>query len=210
MIRVLISSGVALALAAAANAGVTVTYSGSAPAYTNTLNFDESGGPTGALIGNEWTGYGISNFVSGADGGFVGDLNANLGVTWLGTGNVWAGSWGGFMSFSQGLTELSCQYWDDSGPATIFSGGALVVAFSGGAEVGSLFIENPTWSATGPTWVSITTDAGSTFDEVRFVGFGWNGPTAVLDNMSWNTVPAPASAGAIAGFCALAARRRRA
>ncbi|MCC6970716.1 MAG: hypothetical protein IT434_10890 [Phycisphaerales bacterium] len=211
MRRVLISSGIALAMAAAANAGVSVTYTASAPSYGTALNFDESGGPTGALVGNEWTGYGISSLISGnLDGGFVGDLNSILGVTWLGTGNAWAGAWGGFMNFSQDLTEFSCQYWDDSGPATIFSGGAIVVALNDGVEVGSFFIDNPTWGDTGPTWVNITTDSGSTFDEVRFVGFGWIGPTAVIDNLSWNAVPAPASAGVLALAGMFGARRRRA
>lgn len=211
MHRVFASTGIAIAMAASANAGVTVTYSGSAPSYATSLNFDESGGPTGGLVGNEWTGYGISSLMSGAgDGGFVGDLNANLGVTWLGTGNAWAGPWGSFMNFSQDVTEFSCQYWDDSGPATIFSGGAIVVAFNDGVDVGMFFIDNPTWGDTGPTWVNITTDGGSVFDEVRFVGFGWNGPTAVIDNLSWNAIPAPASAGllALAGF--MGTRRRRA
>lgn len=208
---VLVSFGIALAMAAAANAGVSVTYTSSAPAYGTTLNFDESGGPTGGLVGNEWTSYGISGLMSGnGDGGFVGDLNSILGVTWLGTGNAWTGPWGGFMNFSQDLTEFSCQFWDDSGPATIFNGGAIVVALNDGVEVGSFFINNPTWGPTGPTWVNITTDSGSTFDEVRFVGFNWIGPTEVIDNLSWNAVPAPSSAGVLALAGLFGARRRRA
>lgn len=211
MRRVLISSGIAIAIAAAANAGVSVTYSSSAPGYGTSLNFDESGGPTGGLVGNEWTGYGISSLMSGnGDGGFVGDLNSIFGTTWLGTGNAWTGPWGGFMNFSQDLTEFSCQFWDDSGPATFSSGGAIVVALNNGVEVGSFFIDNPTWGASGPTWVNITTDSGSTFDEVRFVGFNWIGPTEVIDNLSWNAVPAPTSAGVLALAGLFGARRRRA
>lgn len=211
MRRVLISSGIALAMAAAANAGVSVTYTSSAPSYGTALNFDESGGPTGSLLGNEWTGYGISGLMSGdGDGGFVGDLNSIFGTTWLGTGNAWTGRWAGFLNFSQDLTEFSCQFWDDSGPATIFNGGAIVVAFNDGVEVGSFFIDHPTWGPTGPTWVNITTDSGSTFDEVRFVGFNWIGPTEVIDNLSWNAVPSPASAGVLALAGVFGVRRRRA
>lgn len=211
MDRSFVASGIALALAASASAGVSVSYSDSAPTYSTTLNFDEAGGPTGGLVGNEWSSHGISSLMSGiGDGGFVGDLNSILGTTWLGTGNAWTGPWGGYLNFSQDLTAFSCQFWDDSGPATIFNGGAIVVAKKAGVEVGSFFIDNPTWSETGPTWVNITTDGGSTFDEVDFVGFNWIGPTEVIDNLSWNTIPTPGSAGVLALAGVLGSRRRRA
>lgn len=201
----------ALALTSAANAQVTVTYSASAPSYTNTLNFDEPGQATGVVPPSSWNSLGISSLDAGVGGGgFVGDLNSIFGVTWLGTGNSFLGTFGSFLNFSGDVTEFSCQYWDDSGPATFLGGGAIVVALNDGNEVGSFFINLPTWNATGPTWVNITTAGTSVFDEVRFVGFGRVSPQAVIDNLSWNVVPAPASAGVLALGVLAAARRRRA
>lgn len=196
-----------LAAGSVASAGVTVSLGSSAPTYAQTLNFDESGGATGSVIGNEWAGIGVSNLVSGVGDGFVGDLSSIFGFP-LGTGNAFAGTYGALINFSSNLTEFSAQYWDSSGPADFLSGGALVVAVDHGTEVGSFFLDNPAWDSGGDTWINITTDGGSTFDEVRFVGFGWVSPVAVIDDLSWNAVPAP-SAAALLPLAALAASRRR-
>jgi hypothetical protein len=192
-----------------ANAGVSVSSGVSAPTYSNTLNFDEVGGPTGSVAGNAWAGLGVSSLIGGSGDVFVGALGTNPGWEWLGSSNVVYAPWGIFSTFSQPLTAFSCQYWDSSGPATFMGGGALVVALNGGVEVGSVFLDEPAYGGIGNEWINITTTGGSTFDEVRLVGFGFF-PEAYADNFSWNTVPAPSAAGVLAVGGLLASRRRRA
>jgi uncharacterized protein (TIGR03382 family) len=111
------------------------------------------------------------------------------------------------MQFGADVTEFSAQYWDSSGPAVGFGGGAAVVALNDGVELGFVFLTNPAFGGVGDTWIHITTDGGMVFDEVRFVGFGFF-PEAYVDNISWNAVPAPASV-MVAGLALAAAGRRR-
>ncbi len=195
---------------ASASAGVTVSMGASAPTYSTTLNFDEVGGPTGSVAGNAWAGIGVSSLIGGAGDVFVDDIGANPGWEWLGSSNVVYAPWGVFMTFGNELTEFSCQYWDSSGPASFFGGGAIVVALNDGNEVGSFFLESPPYGGLGDEWVNITTTAGSTFDEVRLVGLGFSFPEAYADNFSWNAVPAPSAAAALAIGGLMMARRRRA
>ncbi|MCC6426880.1 MAG: hypothetical protein IT435_08660 [Phycisphaerales bacterium] len=192
-----------------AQASVTVSQGTSAPTYSTTLNFDEVGGPTGSVPSGSWSSIGVSSFIGGAGDAFVGQFNTNPGWGWLGTGNAVYGAWGLFMNFSNDLTEFSAQYWDNSGPATMMGGGALVVALDNGAEVGSLFITDPAFGGAGDEWINIQTSDGSTFDEVRMLGFGFF-PEAYADNLSWNAVPAPSAAGlAVIGLIISARRRAR-
>ncbi|MCK6478008.1 MAG: hypothetical protein L6Q35_14385 [Phycisphaerales bacterium] len=199
--------GMVLGLTSAAQAAVTVTQGASAPTYATTLNFDEVGGPTGEVMGSEWSAIGLSSLIGGAGVQVVNQFNTGPGMFWLGEGNAFGAPWGAFMTFSNDLTAFSCQYWDTSGPATMMGGGAIVVALSNGVEVGSLFITDPAWGGVGDTWVNIVADGGSTFDEIRLVGFGFF-PEAYADNMSWDAVPAPAGA-ALLGLGGLAMARRR-
>ena len=159
------------------------------------------------------TSHGVTNLSSGAGDIGVGDLATNLALPWLGTGNAAEGSFGIFMNFDDDLTEFSAQVWDTSGPASPFGGGAAVFLFNDGAHVPgqddftpSLFF-SPTFSAVGPTWLNITTDSGTVFDDIRILGFGFS-PVTYMDNASWNAVPEPTSL-ALLGFAALAAIRRR-
>lgn len=192
-------------------ASVFVTYQeAAAPTYSTTLNFDEVGGPTGNVPGGAWQGsHGVTSLVDGVDTVNVGDHATTLALPWLGTGNSAEGVFGLYMNFDNDLTEFSAQVWDNSGPATFFGGGALAVALDNGAEVGSLFIDFPTFSATGPTWLNITTDGGTVFDEVRIVGFGNVSPTAYMDNASWNAVPEPGTLAMFALGGLVIARRRK-
>lgn len=199
-----------LALAAPAQAGVTITQGSSAPTYSTTLNFDEAGGPTGSVPATGWAGLGISRLESGSSPDtFVTTMSSQPGFGWLGTGNVAYAPWGAFITWDQDLTEFSTRYWDSSGPGGPFGGGAVVVAFSGGVEVGNFFISNPAYGGVGNPWINVTTSGGSTFDEIRMLGFGFF-PEAYIDDLSWNAVPAPASAAALAFLGAGLARRRRA
>lgn len=196
-------------VAASAPAAVTVSKGASAPSYGTALNFDEVGGPTGFNVpANSWSGLGITSIVSGEGSNLVGQVNTNPGFGWLGTGNVFAGPFGVYINFGSDINAFSTQYWDASGPADFMGGGAIVVAFNDGAEVGSLFIDNPAYGGVGDTWINIVGDGGSVFDEVRLVGFGFT-PDAYVDNLSWNKIPAPTTAGglALAGVAGL--RRRR-
>lgn len=192
----------------AALGAVTIAQQASAPTYSTTLNFDEAGGPTGLNVAsNSWAGIGLASIVSGEGSNAVTQVNTNPGFDWLGDGNVFYGPFGVFMQFSSDVTEFSAQYWDSSGPAVGFGGGAIVVALDDGVEVGSLFLTNPPFGGVGDTWMHVTTDGGSVFDEIRFVGFGFF-PEAYVDNISWNAVPAPASA-MVAGLALVAGGRRR-
>lgn len=214
MLRTCISAGIVasgLTFASSTNAAITITQNtAAAPTYTTQLNFDAPGSPTGTPIpSSSFTSYGISSFGSGDNPNAVnvGQVNTTPGFGWLGTGNVAFSAWGLYVNFSNQLTSFSGQYWDDSGPASFSGGGAMVVALKNGAEVGSLFLNNPAFGPAGKSWINITTSGGDTFDEIRFIGFGFF-PTAYVDNLSWDAVPAPSALG-LFGFGALAAARRR-
>lgn len=204
----LVATACAAAGAAGASAAVTITQGASAPTYTNTLTFDEPGGPTGTLPGNTWAGLGLSELVAGVGPGTVAQVNTNPGFGWLGTGNVFIAPFGAFLTSSQDLTAFSVRYWDSSGPATFSGGGAAVVVFNDGVEVASLFITNPAFGGVGQSAFNIVADGGSVFDEVRMLGFGFPAD-GYIDDLSWNTIPSPGAAGLLALGCAAMTRRRR-
>lgn len=198
------------ALVAAANsafADINVTQSAAqAPTYATTLNFDEVGGPVGAIPPDSFAGLGLAYLQSGEGSTVVGDNDAGAG--WgLGQGNSFFGAWGVFMNFSNELTNFSAQIWDPSGPPTFMGGGLGVFIFNDGVEIANSFEHTPAWGGLGDTWFDISATNGDTFDEVRILGFGFF-PTTVMDNASWNMVPAPGAAGLLA-FGAIAGLRRR-
>lgn len=203
----------ALSIASLAGAAITITQNTAAsPTYSTQLDFDAPGSPVGVgIASNSFAAWGLASIGTGDNPNAINvdQVNTNPGFGWLGTGNCAFGAWGLFLSFSNQLTSYSGQYWDDSGPASFSGGGATVVALKGGLEVGSLFITTPAFNPIGKSWINITTTDGDTFDEVRFVGFGFF-PTAYIDNLSWNAVPAPSSLGLLALSGVVAARRRRA
>lgn len=208
MTKTTIAGLVACLSGSTALGAVTVSNVAAAPTYSTTLTFDEVGGPTGSNVpATAWSALGISSFVSGSGTNAVSTVNTNPGFGWLGTGNVFWGPFGVFINFDTDLTEFSAQYWDSSGPATFMGGGAIAVAFNDGVEVASFFLTNPAYAGAGMTGINITTDGGSVFDEVRMLGFGFF-PEAYVDNLSWNAVPAPASA-MVAGLALIGAGRRR-
>lgn len=178
-----------------------------APTYSTTLNFDEPGGPTGLVPQNQFAGIGISNFQSGTSDQSIGD-NTALDPA-LPSNNTAFMNFGMFLTFSQDLTEFSFQGWDPSGPPSFFGGGAALLLYNNGAEVANLIQITPAWGGFGNSWYNITTSGGMTFDEVRFLGFGFV-PTTVIDNLSWNAVPEPGSVAlfALTGVGLLLRRRR--
>ncbi|MFO0859066.1 MAG: hypothetical protein U0570_00820 [Phycisphaerales bacterium] len=211
--KICVSAAIVLSaatLASNAGAAFTITQSAvAAPTYSNLLTFDAPGTPTGEVPSDSWTSYGISAIYTGenAAASFVTQANTTPGYGWLGTGNVCAGAYGVYMKFSSEVSQLSAQYWDDSGPGSFFGGGAAIVLLKGDVEVGSLFINSPAFSPTAKPWFNITGGAGETFDEIRFVGFGFF-PTAYIDNVSWTSVPSPAGA-CLLGLAGLMGTRRR-
>lgn len=201
-----------LVIAAAAGStqsAITITYSNSAPTYENTLNFDEVGGPIGGpLPTNAFASHGVTMMTGGLNGPFI--APGAVVQPFLGVDNMWIGAdFGAFITFDQPITQFSCQYWDDAGPATFFAGGAIIAAVLNGDEANltSIFVDNPTYSENGPTWVNIVATGGMTFNEVRLVGIGFPVAFANVDDLSW-TVPSP-SAAALLGLGGLAATRRR-
>jgi MYXO-CTERM domain-containing protein len=209
--KLLIASALtALAAAVPATATITVTQGSSAPTYSTTLNFDEPGAPTGAdLPGNSWSAYGVTELISGAGNNFVGDVSGLPGYGWVGATNVFVGPFGVFMMLDTDVTEFSMQFYDNSGPASGFGGGAAIALFNDGDEVGFYFVENPAWGGFGDSWFDIVATDGMVFDEVRALGFGF-GPESIVDNLSWNAVPAPGAAALLALGGLTGLRRRRA
>ncbi len=204
--RMLAAAG-AVFTGAPAIAGYTVVQGTSAPAYAAGINFDEVGAPTGVgLSPDSWTAWGVTELLAGDGNQVVGDFSTAPGQSWLGTGNSFYGNFGVFMKLDTDVDAMSLQAWDPSGPPSPFGGGMAVVIFDDGVEVASAFVE-PAWGGIGQEWFNITADGGMVFDEIRVLGFGF-GPTTYVDNITWNAVPAPASA-SLLGLCALAARRRR-
>jgi len=205
-LSVIVAAATGALICSSAMAALTITQqAGPAPTYAVTLNFDEPGGPTGANVpNNSWAGapWQIPIFQSGEGSNFVGDLS---GATGQGT-NAYYGPYGVFINFANDLTEMSFQGWDSSGPPSPIGGGAAVIALKNGNEVGSIFV-TPAWGGAGDSWFNITTDGGTVFDELRFLGFGFF-PESVVDNLSWNPVPEPATLSILALGCAAILRRR--
>ncbi|MBN8596119.1 MAG: PEP-CTERM sorting domain-containing protein [Planctomycetes bacterium] len=203
----------ALTIASFSGAAITITQNtAAAPTYSTVLNFDQPGSPTGTPIAsNSFAAWGLSNFGTGDNPNAinVSQVNTTPGFGWLGTGNVAHGTWGLYMNFSSQLTSFSGQYWDDSGPGTFFGGGAAIGVYRDNVEVANFFVSNPAFNPVGASWFNITTSDGDTFDEIRFVGFGFF-PTSYVDNLSWDSVPAPSTFGLLALSGIVAGRRRRA
>lgn len=190
-------------LVGTATADYSISTASSGTTYSTSLNFDEVGGPAGAVAPNAWqASYGIT--ITPGDGGS--SLVQNWGSTfgpWLGQGNSLLGNFGIFMTFDSDLTTFNSQLWDPSGSGPF--GGLIVAVYSNGIEVASTVI-GPSWGGLGDSWVSITTTNGSSFDEVRYVGLGFD-PSTFADNLSWNVIPAPGAVIAFA-FVGLTSRRR--
>ncbi|MFO0828215.1 MAG: hypothetical protein U0572_08695 [Phycisphaerales bacterium] len=198
--------GVALTCATGASAGYVFSQTtAAAPTYSTVLNFDEPGTPTGLVPPNTWVpNYGVS-INGGCDFPFVGDLHAVYG-SWAGTGNAIEQVWGLFYNFTAPVTEMSFQAWDPSGPPSPFGGGLVIALLKNGVDVGGASF-TPAWGGVGKTWYNITTSSGSTFDEIRVFGNGFV-PDTIMDNLSWNTVPAPGAI-ALLGLGGLVGRGRR-
>ncbi len=209
--KFLIASALLAGLAAVpATATITITQGSSAPTYSSTLNFDEPGAPTGANVaGNAFAAFGMAELISGEGSNFVGDVSAIPGLGWVGSSNVFVGPFGVFMMLDTDVTEFSMQFWDNSGPASGFGGGAAIAVFNDGNEVGSFFIQNPAYGGFGDSWINIVATDGMVFDEVRGLGFGF-GPESIIDNLSWNAVPTPGAAALLALGGLTGLRRRRA
>lgn len=180
------------ALSAHANAAATITQGATAPTYSTTLTFDESGGPVGQNVpNNSWAGppYHITSLFSGEGSNFVG----NNGLpTAPNTTNSYYGPFGVTVQFANDITEMSLMAWDSSGPPSPFGGGLVIALLNNGDENNPVAIEvfNPAYGGVGDPAFNITTNGGTVFDEVRIFGNGFF-PETFVDNLSWNIVPEP-------------------
>lgn len=178
---------------APAIASVTVTQGSSAPTYATTLNFDEAGGPSGKNVpADAWAGA-PWNIVSIQSGEGSNDVGPHAFETGQST-NSYYGPFGVFIRFSQDLTAMSFDAWDNSGPPGPFGGGVLVALLNDGDENNPVFMGNydPAYGGAGLQAFNITTTGGTVFDEVRILG-GSFFPQTYVDNLSWNAVPEPTS-----------------
>ncbi len=193
-----------VSLAGFAGATVQVVQGPSAPGYGTTLNFDEPGQATGLLPRTYWQGsHGV--VIDGGDSQQVVDDHSAI-FPWINSGNSFFGNFGVFLTFDNDLDGFSSRVWDPSGAPSPFGGGFGVFVFDDGVEVGSYF-GTPAWGGLGDEWINVTATGGMKFDEVRILGFGF-GPTTLVDDLSWNVVPAPASVGLL-GLAAIGGMRRR-
>ena len=200
--------GVAAAVATQANAAYTLTQTAApAPTYSTTLNFDEPGQATGVLPANYWQpGFGVTDLNAGDSVPFVDNLNSLFGYPWLPNNNSFYGNFGVFVTLDSPVDAFSVQAWDPSGAPSPFGGGMGIFVFNNGVEVANGFY-TPAWAGVGSSWFNIVATGGMEFDEVRILGFGF-GPTTIVDNLSWNTVPTPGAL-ALFGLAGVFARRRR-
>ncbi|MFQ5424216.1 MAG: PEP-CTERM sorting domain-containing protein [Phycisphaerae bacterium] len=202
-----VAAAVAAILTAPTLGGIIITQGTSAPTYATTLNFDEPGGPTGFVAPDAWSiSHGITELQAGDLSPQVGDFTTNFGP-WVGTGNSFFGNFGVFITWANDLTEFSTQLWDPSGPPGPFGGGLSVFVFNNGTQVASGSFE-PAWGGIGNSWFDVTTNTGSTFNEVRLLGFGFD-PTTFVDDLSWNVVPEPGSLLLFSGVIGFTLLRRR-
>ena len=110
----------AAVLCAPALGGYTITQGSSAPTYSGrSLNFDESGGPTGVVSTDAWQSLGITEMQAGDGAPQVDNWDGPFGggAGWLGNAtNSFFGNFGVFMTLDHDVTEMSFQVWDPSGP----------------------------------------------------------------------------------------------
>lgn len=211
--RIAFTLAAAAATALAGHAAAGFNYSQTAtqdPTYTNVINFDGPGAPTGLVAGNTWASTGLASLTDGANPGVpIGDVSASF--PWISTGNVADGSaFGLFMTWgANDATELSFQMWTPAGPGGPFGGYSVLLADANDNVLAGWTVTTPIWGGQGDSWINITTTGGSTFKKavILYGGFGL-APPVFVDNISFNTVPTP---GAIAflGLGALGCGRRR-
>ncbi len=197
------------AMTAPTLAGYTIIQqNGAAPTYSQTLNFDEPGGPTGIISQAAFSSIGLADLNAGDGQPVVADHTASPGGgPWIGSGNSFFGNFGVFMTFDTDLTDFSAQFWDPSGTPSPFGGGMGIFIFDDGVEVGNAFV-TPAWGGLGDSWFDIKGTGGMVFDEIRVLGFGF-GPTTFMDNASWNGIPEPGALALLSLGAALLAGRRR-
>lgn len=202
-----IAATAGLAMCASARADVTITQGATAPVYSgNQITFDEVGDPVGAIANDAYlASHGVSFMAGTGEGGVVQDWDAVYGPWGLGSGNSHWGNFGTFVSFTEDLTEMSFDAWNnDQDP---FFGGISIIALNDGVEVANMFTM-PSWAGVGDAGFNITTTGGDVFDEVRIIDWGFSSFGMFTDNYSWNAVPAPGAL-ALLGLAGVAGRRRR-
>ncbi|MBT8484814.1 MAG: hypothetical protein HKO59_04265 [Phycisphaerales bacterium] len=206
--RDLMITGVAAAtLTATAFADYSITQAPTAPTYAgHQIDFDQPGDPTGAITGTEWLASDGITIGSGVgDGGAVDDWDAVFGPFGIGDGNSHLGAFGTFLTFTQDLTEMSIEVWNNG--TDPFFGGIGIFLFDDGVEVGSFFTI-PSWAGVGDAAFDITTSGGDVFDEVRVIDFDFASVGIITDNYSWNAIPAPGAL-ALLALAGCGRRRRR-
>ena len=190
----------------------TLTQDTTAPTYSTLLTFDEPGGPTGPISTDAFADIGIASLDAGDGNPQVGDFTSPPGGPWVGDGNSFFGNFGVFINFAQPVSALSANIWDPSGPPGPIGGGLGVFLFEDGNPLNDPFSQpeffiEPAWGGIGQQALNVVGNNGSTFDELRFVGFGFE-PLTFMDDLSFDLVPEPSSFVLLSGVLLLLRRRR--
>lgn len=197
------------ALTTSGGAAIQITQQAApAPTYSTTLTFDEPGTPTGLVSSDYWQ---ASHGVTITDGvnpnaTVIADFSSS-GTPWIGTGNAMEGNFGIFMTFDNDVSAMSFQAWDPSGEPDFFGNGLTVVVTDAADNILAFEQFTGAWGGIGDTWINITTTGGDSFSKATIFNNSFT-PFSYIDNVSFNTVPAPGAL-ALLGIAGTTVRRRR-
>lgn len=191
---------------------ITVTQSAApAPTFSNLITFDAPGTPTGAVPNNYYSGLGLTMY-SGVDANNFGVVNGNSIWPWLSAsnGNVAIGNFGLFLEFAGGATSISFQGWGNAGAPSPFGGGFWVWAIDGQGNPINTDTFTPAFGGIGNEWYTVTATGSDVINRIYINNNSNIGAETIINNLSWNPVPAPGGLALLSLTGLVGGRRRRA